>query len=87
MWQTVHRALNELDLDYMVTMIAGGEKRNYEVIFFDKRAHEYFTIRVSWLVHSTADSVKESIINQLRERLNALHSNQTGDTQTPNLVP
>ncbi len=76
MRQIVQAALRDLELDYKVTMIAGGEKRNYDVVFFDEQAGEYFSIHVSWPKNVTGDSVKEDVKDRLQERLNTSNSNQ-----------
>ncbi len=76
MKQIVQAALSELELDYKVTMIAGGEKRNYDVVFFDEQTGEYFSIHVSWAKDLTGDSVKEDVKGRLQERLKTSNSNQ-----------
>ena len=86
MRELVRAALSELALDYRVTMIAGGEKRNYDVTFFDKQASEHFTIHVSWTTDLTANSVKENIRSQLQERLSVSKSNQPSSAHSPGWV-
>ena len=64
----VRAVLDELGLDYQVTMIASGE-RTRDVTFFDRGAGEHFRIPLPPFGDTTEAGLKETLKRRLQERL------------------
>ncbi len=63
--------LAELDLDYQITLISGGESGDYEIVMWDRPRNSYFSLRLEGTTERPPDMVAESIRAQLRERIAA----------------
>ena len=70
--------LQQLDLDYGVTLVSGGASGKYEIVMWDKPRDSYFSIRLIWERDAPTTTVAEQIKAQLRQRLAVLHSSCDG---------
>ena len=71
MRDAAHSALRELNLDYTITLIAGGARHNYEIVMWDKPRDSYFSIRVRWEPGLSRAHMTERVVQQLTRRLAA----------------
>jgi len=69
MREVAQRVVDELDLDYAITMVSGGESGNYEIVMWDRPRNSYFSVRFSWSPDLAEDVVATMIRNQLHERI------------------
>ena len=68
MRDVAHAVLRELDLDYRITLVSGGESGNYEIVMWDRPRNSYFSIRFRWTSEMSREVVAEVIRTQLRQR-------------------
>ena len=61
--------IDELDLDYRITMVSGGESGNHEIVMWDRPRNSYFSVRFTWSPGLTIGDVAGTIRDQLRERI------------------
>ena len=78
MRDAAHSALRELNLDYTITLIAGGASHNYEIVMWDKPRNSYFSIRVRWEPGFSRPHMTERVVQQLTERLAAWRAGRVG---------
>ena len=67
--ELAQRVLNELELDYAVTLVSGGESGNYEIAMWDRPHDTYFSLKLKWPRGTPADALAGDIRNQLEQRL------------------
>ena len=66
------RAIQELDLDYTVTLVSGGATKNFEIVIWDKPRGSYFSLSLTCEPGTPADTMVARIKGQLNKRLAAL---------------
>ena len=67
-------AIQELHLDYAVTMVSSGASKNVEIVIWDKARDSYFSLKLACEPGTPAETIATRIKDQLRRRLAALHS-------------
>ena len=67
-------AIQELQLDYTVTLVLGGASKNVEIVIWDKTRDSYFSLKLACEPGTPAETITTRIKDQLRRRLAALHS-------------
>ena len=61
--------LSELDLDYAITLVSGGESGNYEIVMWDRPRNSYFSVRFKWSAQMSNVEVADDIRAQLLQRI------------------
>lgn len=60
--------VHELELDYAITMVSGGESGKYEIVMWDRPRNSYFSVRVDWRDGMTTEAVKSEVRRALQQR-------------------
>ena len=66
---TVCEVLRDLDLDYQVTMISGGQGGKCEIVLSDPSRGSYFSIKCRWVDGDPPEPVAQEVKRQLVARL------------------
>ena len=74
MRQIASAAIQELQLDYTVTLVSGGASKNVEIVIWDKTRDSYFSLRLACEPGTPSETIATRIKDQLRRRLAALQS-------------
>ena len=71
--------VQELNLDYTVTMVSGGERGNCEIVMWDRPRNSYFSVRLTPGSRDLAASA--ALIRQELQQRNVAH--QLADDRRP----
>ena len=61
--------LSELNLDYTITLVSGGESGNYEIVMWDRPRNSYFSVRFKWTPQMSRVAIADDIRVQLLQRI------------------
>ena len=67
--ELAQRVLDELDLDYAVILVSGGEHGTYEIVMWDRPRDSYFSLRLTAPADDPAVTLSAEIRAQLERRL------------------
>ena len=69
MKELAQRILEELNLDYAVTLVSSGEHGTYEIVMWDRPRDSYFSLRLTAPADEPAVTLSARIRAQLERRL------------------